>query len=333
MVRIAIDAMGGDYAPEEVIKGAVEAAREYEGLELILVGREETVRPLLDAEGLPLPIKAASQVIAMEEQPAQAVRAKKDSSIVVATEMVRDGQADAVVTMGHSGAGMVAALLILGRIEGIQRPAAGVHYFNLQSQTFMLDLGLSVDCKAEHLLQFALMGSIYAQKVLGIERPAVALLSNGAEDNKGNQVGREAFLLLKESGLNFIGNVEGLDIPRGRANVIVCDGFAGNVVLKLTEGLSEALFDMMEEEMRTALPGEVFQSHFLPALARLRKKMDYAEIGGAPVLGVNGISIIGHGRSKAKAVKSAIYQAKLAVERNLVEAIRMEIERRDREGR
>ncbi len=323
MTVIAVDAMGGDYAPHEVVAGAVAAAREYD-VDLILVGQKEALETELarhEIEGLSISKVIARQVIAMDEQPAIAVRSKKDASVVVATQLVKDGQAQASVTMGHSGAGMVAALWILGRIEGISRPAAGIHYFKLQEKTFVLDLGLSIDCKPQHLLQFALMGSIYAQKMLGLAEPTVALLSNGAEDNKGNQVGRETFALLKRSGLNFIGNIEGLDIPAGKANVVVCDGFAGNVVLKLSEGLSETLLNLVEKEVSAALPPQIVESHFLPTMSRVRRLIDYAEIGGAPVMGVNGVAVIGHGRSRAKAVKSAIYQAKVAVESNLIGAI------------
>ncbi len=324
MAVIAVDAMGGDYAPGEVVAGAVAAAREYE-VDLILVGQEEALETELarhEIEGLSISQVIASQVIAMDEQPAMAVRNKKDASVVVADQLVKEGRAQASVTMGHSGAGMIAALWILGRIEGILRPAAGVVYFGLQENTFVLDLGLSLDCKPQHLVQFALMGSIYAQRVLNIAQPTVALLSNGAEDNKGNQVGQETFALLKRSGLNFIGNVEGLDIPAGKANVVVCDGFAGNVVLKLSEGLSETLLDLVEKEVGAALPPQIVESHFLPALSKVRRLADYAEIGGAPVLGVNGVAVIGHGRSRAKAVQRAIYQAQVAVESDLIEAIK-----------
>jgi glycerol-3-phosphate acyltransferase PlsX len=198
----------------------------------------------------------------------------------------------------------------------------GIPYFGLQQNTFILDMGLNVDCKPQYLLQFAVMGSVVMERIRGIPNPTVALLSNGSEDNKGNEVGREAFPLLKKSGLNFIGNVEGMDIPLGSANVIVSDGFAGNIVLKLTEGLSEALLNAVEKAMEGSLPAAIFSDQALPAINRIRHMMDYAEIGAASVLGVNGVSVIGHGRSKAKAVVSAIQQARIDVERNLVEAIK-----------
>lgn len=324
MMRIAVDAMGGDYAPAEVVAGAIQAARQ-EPFELILVGKPEDVERELaryDIGALQVAVEPSPDLIHMHEQPSVALRQKPRASILVATELVRDGRADACVTMGHTGAGMVASLWALGRIEGIQRPAAGVVYFGLQPDTFLLDLGLNVDCKPQYLLQFAVMGSIYMEKIRGIAKPTVALLSNGAEDNKGNEIVREAFPLLKKSGLNFIGNVEGHDIPRGRANVIVSDGYAGNIALKLTEGLSEALIDRAERELRETLGAGVFESQALPALDRVRSTMDYKEIGAAPVLGVNGVSVIGHGRSKARAVVSAIRQARLAVQHDLVGAIK-----------
>jgi glycerol-3-phosphate acyltransferase PlsX len=323
VTRIALDAMGGDYAPYEVVKGAIEAAGEG-GDTIILVGQPDRIKMELarwDYSGLEFPIVAAEQVIGMAEPAAQAVRQKPDSSLVVATKLVKEGQADAVVTAGSTGAAMVAATLLLGRIAGIVRPAAAIPYFGIQEMIF-LDAGLNVDCKPQYLVQFALMGSIYAQKVMGIDNPTVALLSNGTEDSKGNELGRATFPLLKESGLNFIGNVEGLDIPQGRANVVVCDGFAGNVVLKLTEGLIQVLLDLVETEVGAALPPAVAVESFQPTLARLRHRTDYAEIGGVPALGINGVCVIGHGRSRAKAVKSAIAQARLAVQNDLVGAIK-----------
>jgi len=324
MIRVAVDAMGGDFAPQEVVSGAVQAARR-EPIELILVGQRAAIETELDKHdttGLKVAIEETDEFIRMDEQPAIALRQKPRASILVCTELVRDGRADASVTMGHTGAGMIASLWNLGRIEGIQRPAAGITYFGLQRDTFVLDLGLNVDCKPQYLLQFALMGSVYMQRIRHISNPTVALLSNGSEDNKGHEVAREAFPLLKNSGLNFIGNVEGMDIAFGSANVIVCDGFAGNVVLKLTEGLSETLLNVIEKEVKEVLPANTFVEQFMPVLNRVRRMMDYSEIGAAPVLGVNGVSVIGHGRSRSKAVVSAVQQACRAVEGELVSAIR-----------
>jgi len=324
MIRIAVDAMGGDFAPQEVVAGAVQAVR-ASSFKLILVGRPDEVEAELtkhDIAGLDIALEPASDFIRMDEQPANALRQKPGASILVATGLVRDGKADASVTMGHTGAGMIASLWNLGRIEGIQRPGVGITYFGLQPNTFLIDLGLNVDCKPQYFVQFAVMGSIYMQKMLGIANPTVALLSNGAEDNKGPEVGREAFPLLKKSGLNFIGNVEGMDVAYGAANVIVSDGFTGNVVLKLSEGLTDMLLETLERDLKEALPPGIFAEKALPVLGRVRQMMDYAEIGAAHVLGINGVSVIGHGRSKARAVVSAIHQARTAVERNLVAAIK-----------
>jgi phosphate acyltransferase len=329
MIRIAVDALGGDFAPKEVVAGAMQAARENP-CQLILVGGPGEIETELaqhDTNGLEIEIEPADDVIRMDEQPSVALRQKPNASILVSNGMVRDGRADASVTMGHTGAGMIAALWTLGRIEGIQRPAGGTTYFGLAPNTFLLDLGLNVDCKPQFLLQFAVMGAIYMEQMRGIVNPTVALLSNGAEDNKGNEIVREAFPLLKKSGLNFIGNVEGMDVAFGNANVIVTDGFAGNIVLKLTEGLTEALLDVAERDVRAVLPPDVYQERALPVLRRVRQVMDYAEIGGVPVLGVNGVSVIGHGRSQARAVASAIRQARTAVEHDLVGAIRRGWER------
>ena len=324
MIRIAVDAMGGDFAPQEVVAGAILAMRR-EPFHLILVGKPDAIHAELDKHdtaGLDIGIENAGEFVHMDEQPAMALRQKPDASILVSTALVRDGRADASVTMGHTGAGMIASLWNLGRIEGILRPAAGITYFGLQTDTFVIDVGLNVDCKPQHLLQFAVMGSVYMQRIRGIANPSVGLLSNGAEDNKGHEVGREAFPLLKKSGLNFVGNVEGMDIALGSVNVVVCDGFAGNVVLKLTEGLSEELLNAVERSARETFPADAFTSYLTPALGRVRQMMDYTEIGAAAVLGVDGVSVIGHGRSRAKAVVSAIQQAQVDVERGLTAAIK-----------
>jgi glycerol-3-phosphate acyltransferase PlsX len=275
-----------------------------------------------ESRGVVLSLVEAPQVIAMEEHPAEAVRRKEGASIVVATRLVREGAVDAGVTMGHTGAAMIAALWLLGPIEGILRATIGTPYLGIQEQTFILDGGANVDCKPAHLLQFALMGSLYVEKIMGVKNPAVALLSNGAEEGKGNRAIIEAFPLLAKSGLNFIGNIEGMDIPLGRANVVVTDGLVGNVVVKLTEGLTSRLLTMMEEELVPILPSQILDSVLRPALAEMRKRYHYSRIGGMPLLGVNGVVVIGHGRSKAPSVVSAMGQAKRAVESGLVESIR-----------
>ncbi len=323
-MKIAVDAMGGDYAPQEIVKGALAGAREHD-VELLLVGQPQAIEAeLAEAEtrGIVLSLVEAPQVINMEEHPAQAVRRKKGASIVVTARLVQEGAADAVVTMGHTGAAMITALWVLGPIEGILRATIGTPYLGIQEETFILDGGANVDCKPAHLLQFALMGSLYAERMMGIKNPTVALLSNGAEEGKGDKAIIEAFPLLTKSELNFIGNIEGMDIPLGRANVVVTDGLVGNVVVKLTEGLTSRLLTMVEEELASMLPSQILDSALRPTLAEMRKRYHYSRIGGMPLLGVNGVVVIGHGRSKAPAVISAMGQARMAVESGLVESIR-----------
>jgi glycerol-3-phosphate acyltransferase PlsX len=236
-------------------------------------------------------------------------------------DLVLAGRADACLTMGHTGAALVAGTLVFGRIEGIARPAVGVWLFELQPKTFLIDVGANVDCKPEYLLHFALMGSVFMERMRGIANPRVALLANGAEDNKGNSLIRDTFPLLKASGLNFIGNVEGYDIPTGKANVIVADAYAGNIVLKYTESLSEHLLNLADAELAVRLSGDAL-AKARAVTADLRVRADYAETGAIPLLGVNHLIFIGHGRASAKATRSAIGEAMRAVDANLVDAIR-----------
>jgi glycerol-3-phosphate acyltransferase PlsX len=315
-IRLAIDASGGDYAPQEIIKGALDGARQLQ-VELILVGRSEKIDEQLhqhDVKGLSIEIVDAPETIEMSEDPALAVRKKKDASIVVGCELVRDGRAEALISMGHTGAGMIAALFTFGRLPGIDRPAVIVPYLGF-TDTYLIDAGANTEVQAQNLLQFAIMGSLYVERVMGLAQPKVGLLSNGAEPNKGNAIGKQAYALLTASKLNFVGNVEGHGVTHGEANVIVADGFAGNVVLKLGEGLVAELLQQVEDE---AAPAD---KQLLAALARLREKHDYTRIGAAPVLGVNGLIFIGHGRSKAPAIVGAMSGAVRAVESGLLEAI------------
>ena len=316
--------MGGDYAPPVAVEGGVWAAREY-GVEVILVGREEDVRRELarhDTSGLSLPIVHASQVIEMEEHPAAAVKAKKDSSMVVGIDLVKRGEAEAFVTMGNSGGALAAALFGLGRIRGIKRPALSTVYPTTPGLCFMLDVGANTDCKPEYLLQFAYMGAAYAERVLGIANPRVGIVSNGEEETKGSILVQEAHQLLKKSGLNFIGNVEGKDIPAGMADVVVTDGFTGNVIAKLSEGLATSLLGIIKEEIKKSPLATVGALLSRPAFDQVKKRLDYAEFGGAPLLGVDGVVIVGHGRSNAKAVKNAVRVAKRAVEGGMLAAIK-----------
>jgi glycerol-3-phosphate acyltransferase PlsX len=323
-MKIVLDAMGGDHAPPVAVEGGVWAAREY-GIEVVLVGREEDVRRELarhDTSGLSLPIVHASQVIEMEEHPAAAVKAKKDSSMVVGMDLVKRGEADAFVSAGNSGGVMAAALFRLGRIRGIKRPALSTVYPTTPGLCFILDVGANTDCKPEYLLQFAYMGVAYAERVLGIANPRVGIVSNGEEETKGSILVQEAHQMLKKSGLNFIGNVEGKDIPAGMADVVVTDGFTGNVIGKLSEGLAESLLHLIKEEIKKSPIATVGALLARPAFEQVRKRLDYAEFGGAPLLGVDGVVIVAHGRSNAKAIKNAVRVTKQAVEGGMLAAIK-----------
>lgn len=323
-MKIVLDAMGGDHAPPVAVEGGVWAAQEH-GIEVILVGREEDVRRELaryDTSGLSLPIVHASQVIEMEEHPAAAVRAKKDSSMVVGMDLVKRGEADAFVSAGNSGGVMAGALFRLGRIRGIKRPALSTIYPTTTGFCFMLDVGANTDCKPEYLLQFAYMGVAYTERVLGIANPRVGIVSNGEEETKGSILVQEAHQMLKKSGLNFIGNVEGKDIPAGMADVVVTDGFTGNVIAKLSEGLAASLLGIIKEEVKKSPLATVGALLSKSAFEQVRKRLDYAEFGGAPLLGVNGVVIVAHGRSNAKAIKNAVRVAKQAVEGGMLAAIK-----------
>ncbi|MGA9350522.1 MAG: phosphate acyltransferase PlsX [Anaerolineae bacterium] len=323
-MKIVLDAMGGDHAPPVAVEGGVWAAREY-GIEVVLAGREEDVQRELakhDTSGLSLPIVHASQVIEMEEHPAAAVKAKRDSSMVVGMDLVKRGEAEAFVSAGNSGGVMAAALFRLGRIRGIKRPALSTIYPTTPGLCFMLDVGANTDCKPEYLLQFAYMGVAYAERVLGIANPRVGIVSNGEEEGKGSILVQEAHQLLKKSGLNFIGNVEGKDIPAGMADVVVTDGFTGNVIGKLSEGLAASLLSIIKEEIKKSPIATVGALLARPAFEQVRKRLDYAEFGGAPLLGVDGVVIVAHGRSNAKAIKNAVRVAKQAVEGGMLAAIK-----------
>ncbi|AFQ45585.1 phosphate acyltransferase PlsX [Desulfosporosinus meridiei] len=322
-MKIAVDAMGGDYAPEEIIKGAIIAAEASPDVQIILVGQKEHMQKFLSGS-LPKNISQyeASEVIAMDEHPANAVRKKKDSSIVVATRLVKQGEADAVVSAGSTGAQMAAALLGLGRIKGIERPAIATILPTPEGGKLILDVGANMDATPEQLCQYGLMGSIYAAKILGISNPRVGLLNVGGEEGKGNDLAQKAYQLLKASPINFIGNVEGRDVPYGRADVVVCEGFTGNILLKTAEGLAGVLFQQIKEKITSNMVRKLGALAVKPGLKEIAQMMDYAEYGGAPLLGVNGISIICHGSSKAKAITNAIRVAQECVQVRLIEQIR-----------
>ena len=313
-MKIAVDAMGGDHAPAAEVEGAALAVREY-GLEVVLVGDQVLLNEELRRQGLQeipgLTIHHASQRVEMHEQPSQVVRRKRDSSIWIATELVKKGEAVAVISAGNTGATVVTSFFLLGVLNGIERPAIAALLPTLRGEMILLDVGANVDCTPENLTQFALMGHEYALSVLNKAHPTIGLLSIGEEDTKGNEVTKETFKRLKEMPLNFVGNVEGRDIFLHKADVVVCDGFIGNVALKISEGLAEALKKILLEEIAAGSFLNRFGYALLrPVFRRYRRRMDYAEFGGACLLGVNGICIISHGRSSGRAIKNAIRLAK-----------------------
>ncbi len=326
---IAVDATGGEYAPHEIVKGAIRAAREYE-VEIALVGKKEILYVLAGRHVAKLGIKIidASQNIGADESPIEAVHSKPDSSIVVGTNLVRDGLASAFVSAGNTGALFYSALVNLGKIEGIERPAIG-SLININSvvPVLLIDAGANTDCRPNHLVQFAQLGATYIREIFGINSPSVALLNNGEEETKGNRLARESYQLLKKTKLNFLGNVEGQDITTGKANVIVTDGFTGNIVLKTMEGLSATWLYSLGQV------GQILsKAYSLSSRASSRdigmdswsKRLDYRESGGSYLLGVNGNIIKAHGRSRAKAIKNAIGLAKQTAERGICEKIKEE---------
>jgi phosphate acyltransferase len=323
-LKIALDAMGGDFAPEQVVAGGVEARRKL-GVEVIFVGVKERLDAALAASGAGkwAQIEEAPEVIAMDEHPAQAVRSKKASSIVRGVQMVEDGRASGFVSAGNSGAVMAASLFGLHRIAGIDRPAIGSIIPTTGGKfCFLLDVGANTDAKPEHILQYAVMGGIYAEKLMGIGNPRVAQLSNGEEAGKGNQLVQAAEPMLRaQPGINFIGNVEGKDIFKDKADVVVTDGFSGNVLIKTAEGVAEFLFTSMRDALKGDPLATVGGLLVRPKLRGIRRRADWREFGGALLLGVNGVAVIAHGRSDARAIFNAIRVAHDAVDRDVVKTI------------
>ena len=319
-MRIAVDGMGGDHAPAEIIAGAAAAAREY-GVEVLVVGLPAAVQPLLEAHST-LRFVPATQVIGMDEHPAQAVRQKPDSSMSVCARLCRDGEAQGWVSAGNSGAVMAAALFIQGRLKGVERPALGSVVPTANGVAYFLDVGANVDSKADYLFQFAHMGAVYAQRMLGRHNPRVALLSNGEEPGKGDELVRHTYERLSRSDINFVGNVEGKDIFAGKTDVVVADGFVGNVAIKMAEATADFIFRTLREEIPKSAPGRLGGLLIRPRVRRIRERMDWREFGGAPLLGIDGVAVIAHGRSDAQALKNAIRVAKEAVANELVANIR-----------
>ena len=332
-MKIALDAMGGDYAPKEIVLGGLQALQEYDYIEkLYLVGQIDKIEAVLaeksSLDRSKIELVEATEVIEMEDHPANAYRRKKDASITVATRLVKEGTADAVVSAGSTGGQMVAALFGLGRIKGVKRPAIGCVIPTMTGGKLLVDSGANTNVDVENLVQFAQMGSIYMQCVGGIESPKVGLINNGAEETKGSELTQETYQKLKElDNINFIGNIEGRDVPAGAADVMTCDGFTGNVVLKTMEGMAKVIMTMLEAEVKASLRCTVGAGLMKPALRGLKRKMDYAEYGGAPLLGVNGVSVVCHGSSKAKAIYKAIDIAYHCCESNFVEKIKGNFEK------
>jgi len=315
--------MGGDRAPAEIVKGAAMAAQEY-GLDISLVGLPHEVQPLLDSHPR-LQLVPCTQVIAMDEHPAQAVRSKPDASINVCARLVKERRADGWTSAGNSGAIMAAALFIQGRIRGVDRPALGSIIPTQNGFAYFLDVGANVDSKPEYMTQFAVMGAVYAREMLGRAQPKVALLSNGEEEGKGDERVRETSRRLRGSMPGFIGNVEPKDIYAARADVVVADGFVGNVAIKMAEATAEFLFRSLREEIPKTLGGRVGGLLIRPRVREIRDRIDWREFGGAPLLGIDGVAVIAHGRSDARAMKNAIRVTRDAVENDLVGKIRAEV--------
>src|SRR3984957_9632038 len=302
MITIALDAMGGDHAPRAEVEGAVLAAREL-GVRVILVGLEGAVQQELNRHkhrDLPIEIVNATDVITMEDSPSHAFRRQKKSSLHVAARLVRDGKAEALVSAGNTGAVMTVARFVIGTLPSVDRPALAWAFPNMKEKvSIILDVGANVDSKPVHIQQFAVMGEIYYRAIWGVKKPRVALLSIGKEETKGNELTREASTLLKQTSLNFVGNIEGRDVFRGNVDVIVCDGFIGNIVLKLSEGLVEHIGGMLKKAIKSSLTSQLGYALSKRAFDGFRKRTDYSEYGGAPLLGVRGVTIIGHRRSHA----------------------------------
>jgi glycerol-3-phosphate acyltransferase PlsX len=326
VMKIAVDIMGGDYAPDEIVRGAVQAAKDL-GVEIILVGTKsalETSVAKFSTANLPIHQVEATEIIKDGEEPAFAVMRKPNSSVAMAARLVKNGEADAMISAGSTGASMVAGLQYVGTLPGIERPMAGGAFLGLAPKTVMLDLGANVGCQPYHLVEFAVAGTVFAKTFLGVDNPTVGLLNVGAEEGKGNDQVKEAFTLLKNSGLNFIGNVEGTDIPLGKANVIVCDGFVGNILVKLCESLGRAVSKWLDAELKDSLHET--------DLDKLTSKLygllsPGVAMGGGPLWGVDGVVAVAHGSSRAPQIVGTIKQAKIAIESGFVNQLKIELKK------
>ena len=327
-MTIVLDAMGSDNYPDPEIQGAVDAA-ELLGEEIILVGQQELIEPKLKAlntKKLPIRIHHAPDVLEMTDKPVESARKKPDNSMAVGLALVKSGEAQAFVTAGNTGAALFNALRTLGRIKGVQRPALTTLFPVYKGYCVVLDIGANADCRPEFLLQFGIMGSIYAQKILNITNPKVGLLSNGEEAGKGNQLIKESYPLLEKSGINFIGNIEGKELFNGDVDVAVTDGFTGNILLKSSEAVARMIATVLKEELMSSFRTKMGALLAKPALGSIKKLMDPSDIGAAPLLGLDGLVFVGHGRSNAKAITSALRVAHNAIQENLLEALSSSIQ-------
>ena len=325
-MRIALDAVGGDFGLTPNIEGAIQAANAF-GVELLLVGPADKIRAELSARGIAegdprFEVQDAAQSVGMDEEPASACRAKPNSSIMLAAKVCVEGRAAGFVSAGNSGATMVAALLNFKRVPGVLRPAIACPVPTPKGVTVLLDAGANVDCKPWHLVQFAMMGALLARHVYGVAEPTVGLLSIGEEEGKGNDLAKEAFPLLKSSGVNFFGCVEGRDVPAGKTDVVVCDGFVGNVLIKTMEGTAMAMMSQLKSELMSSWRYKIATLALRGPLSRLKRKMSYDEYGGAPLVGVNGVAIVSHGSSNARAIANAIRVAAKTAEAGLPNALK-----------
>lgn len=326
-MKIAVDAMGGDFAPQNIVEGAFKAAKEH-GMKVVLVGDEDQVSKELSkypTSKLPIYIHHTPHVVAMHDSPSTVLRRMKESSIKVAIDLEKAGQVDGVISAGNSGAAMALAMFIFKKLEGVDRPAIATIHPALKGSTVLIDSGGNVDCKPFHLVQFALMGDAYAKYILGENQPRIGLLSNGEEESKGNELTREVHEILSKMDLNYIGSVEGRDLNSGRVDVIVCDGFVGNVALKISEGLWETIHGILKWEAKDNLRAKMAYFFMRRAIRRLEKRFDYSEYGGAPLLGVNGNCVICHGASNGKAIMNAILLASSLARNKLNEHLIQEL--------
>ncbi|MFE8695219.1 phosphate acyltransferase PlsX [Cytobacillus sp. FJAT-53684] len=325
-MKIAIDAMGGDHAPKEIVLGAMKALEEYKDIHITLVGDEVKIKEYL-ATNDRIEILHTDEVILPTDEPVRAVRRKKTASMVLAAQLVADGKADACISAGNTGALMAAGLFVVGRIEGIERPALSPTLPTIGGEGFLLlDVGANVDAKPEHLLQYAIMGSIYAEKVRNVSNPRIGLLNIGTEEKKGNELAKSSFELLQQADINFIGNVEARDLLEGVADVVVTDGFTGNMVLKTIEGTALSVFKMLKTALTGSLKSKLAAAVLKPDLVQLKSKMDYSEYGGAGLFGLKAPVIKAHGSSDANAVFSAVRQTRMMVENNVAHTIKQAVE-------